>query len=64
MDEVGEYLTAGVRIVWVIDPRKRKAAVYRSLTDVREIGENEALDGEDVLPGFACKLATVLDPER
>ena len=63
LDKVGEYLTAGVRMVWVIDPRQRKAAAHRSLTDIRELNESEALDGEDVLPGFSCKLATILDPE-
>jgi hypothetical protein len=34
LDKVGEYLEAGVRLVWVIDPRKAKAVVYRSLSDV------------------------------
>jgi hypothetical protein len=28
---------------------------------VTVIGPDGALDGEDVLPGFACALATVLD---
>jgi hypothetical protein len=30
------------------------------LTDVREIGEDDALDGEDVVPGFRCRLGDVL----
>jgi hypothetical protein len=38
MDKVGEYLEAGVRLVWVIDPKKERAVVYRSLSDVRELG--------------------------
>jgi Uma2 family endonuclease len=60
LDKVGEYLGAGVRLVWVIDPRKRRAAVHRTLTDVREISETGALDGMDVLPGFSCPLAEIL----
>jgi hypothetical protein len=44
----------------VIDPEKRTAAVYRSVTDVRVIGETGLLDGEDVVPGFACPLKDVL----
>ena len=40
----------------MIDPEERTAAAYRSLTDVRTIGEKELLDGEDVVPGFACPL--------
>jgi Uma2 family endonuclease len=55
-EKVGEYLDAGTRLVWVIDPEKRTAAVYRSATDVRTLGETDALDGEDVVPGFVCQL--------
>lgn len=60
LQKVGEYLDAGTRLVWVIDPEKRTAAAYRSLTGVRVIGESDALDGEDVLPGFSCPLKDVL----
>ena len=60
LEKVGESLDAGARLVWVIDPEKRTAVVYRSLTDVRVIGEADALDGEDVIPGFACPLKDVL----
>jgi Uma2 family endonuclease len=59
LDKVGEYLQAGVRVVWVIDPRRRHAAVYRSITAVREIAADGVLDGEDVLPGFRCPLAGI-----
>lgn len=55
-----EYLQAGVRLVWVIDPNSRSATAYRSLTEVRHVAAGEALDGEDVLPGFTCLLCDVL----
>lgn len=57
LDKVGEYLDAGVRLVWVIDPEARTAAVYRSLTQVRQIQGDGLLEGEDAVPGFACPLA-------
>lgn len=56
-DKVAEYLEAGVRLVWVIDPESRTAAAYRSLTRVRTVAERDALDGEDVLPGLRLPLA-------
>jgi Uma2 family endonuclease len=59
-EKVDEYLHAGTRLVWVIDPESRTAAIHRSLSDVRSIGETDVLDGEDVLPGFACPLKDVL----
>jgi Uma2 family endonuclease len=60
LDKVGEYLAAGVRLVWVIDPANRRATAYWSLTDVREILETGSLEGEDVVAGFSCPLAEVL----
>jgi Uma2 family endonuclease len=60
LDTVGEYLAAGVRLVWVIDPARRSAAAYRSPTDVREIGPGGRLDGDDVLAGFVCSLSEIV----
>ena len=60
LDKVGEYLEAGVRLIWVIDPKKQCAVVYRSLSDVQELGPESVLDGEDVLPGFRCALREIL----
>ncbi len=60
LEKVGEYLDNGTRLVWVIDPGKRTAVVYRSLTDVRVIGEADMLEGQDVVPGFVCPLKDVL----
>ncbi|HET7745705.1 MAG TPA: Uma2 family endonuclease [Vicinamibacteria bacterium] len=61
LDKVGEYLDAGVRLVWVIDPAKRQAAVYRTATEVRYVDDSGTLEGEDVLPGFRCALSGILD---
>jgi Uma2 family endonuclease len=59
LDKVGEYLSAGVRLVWVIDPAARTATAYRSPTDVRNLRVDDALEGEDVLPGFRCVLSEI-----
>jgi Uma2 family endonuclease len=51
-----EYFEAGVRLVWFVDPRTRSTRVY---TDPRRsvlIGEEQALDGGAVLPGFTLPL--------
>jgi hypothetical protein len=60
VEKVGEYLDAGTRVVWVIDPEKRTAALYRRMTDLRVIGEADTLEGEDVATGFVCPLANIL----
>lgn len=61
LDKVGEYLQAGVHLVWVIDPKRQGAAAYRSMTDVRRLGPDDALDGEDVVLGFRCAVAEIID---
>lgn len=60
LEKVGEYFDAGTRLVWVIDPERRTAAAYRSLTDVHAIATDGSLDGEEVVPGFSCRLKDLL----
>jgi len=60
LDKVGEYLGSGVRLVWVIDPAKGTAILYRSPTDIRSIDASGILDGDEVVPGFTCPLAAIL----
>jgi Uma2 family endonuclease len=55
--KVADYIAAGTRLVWVIDPESRSATVYRSLLSPRDIEENGTLDGEDVLPGLRIELS-------
>ena len=56
LDKVGEYLEAGVSLVWVIDPDTRSAAAHRSPASVEDVGPDGDLDGADVLAGFRCPL--------
>jgi Uma2 family endonuclease len=58
--KVGDWLEAGVRLVWVIDPERRLARIYRQDGTESLLGAAEALNGEDVLPGFACPLPQIL----
>jgi Uma2 family endonuclease len=57
--KVDEYLQAGTPLVWVVDPPTRTARVHRADGTVTDIHENGELEGEDVLPGFRCRLADV-----
>lgn len=51
-----DYFTAGVRLVWQIDPAVRTAQVYSSPDAVTTLGEVGTLDGGVVLPGFSLPL--------
>lgn len=58
--KIGDWLEAGARLVWVIDPDRRIARVYRQDGTEHQLVETDQLLGEDVLPGFSCSLASVL----
>ena len=59
--KVADWLAAGTTIVWVLDPERREARVYRQDGSLSVFGSDGSLDGEDVLPGFTCPLKDVLD---
>src|SRR5215210_1094769 len=52
----GEYFRAGVRLAWFIDPVERTAEVYTAPDQSTAIGQDGALDGGNVLPGFVLPL--------
>ena len=58
--KVGDWLSADCRLVWVVDPERRVARVYRADGSETIVTADGSLDGEDVLPGFDCPLATIL----
>jgi Uma2 family endonuclease len=51
-----EYFDAGVRLVWLVNPRKRTVSVYTSFESVTVLSERSTLTGGDVLPGFKLPL--------
>ncbi|MEQ1746791.1 MAG: Uma2 family endonuclease [Saprospiraceae bacterium] len=56
------WMANGVRLAWLIDPRNRKAWVYRAGAPVEEVPDFSAsLSGEDVLPGFSLALSELLE---
>jgi Uma2 family endonuclease len=55
--KIGEYLDAGVVVVWLIAPALRKVFGYRSLTEVRQFQPGELLEDPEVLPGFSLAVA-------
>lgn len=56
-----EYLRAGVRLVWVVFPENRTVHVSRQAGQPAELNPDDELTGEDVLPGFACRVAELFE---
>jgi len=58
-DKMREYLERGVRLVWIVEPAKRRVTVFRSPDDKYVLDDKATLTGDEVLPGFACKVADI-----
>jgi len=58
--KVADWLKAGTRLVWVVDPVREHARVYRADGTEALVAMGESLEGEDVVPGFSCVFDDVL----
>lgn len=58
--KVAQWLEAGTLLIWVIDPQRAEARVYRADGSLTVVTQDALLRGEAVLPGFSCPLADVL----
>ena len=54
--KMGEYITNGARLGWLIDPQEKRAYVYRSQAQVETLVDPESLAGSPVLTGFVLDL--------
>ena len=59
LTKVQDYLQAGTRLVWVFHPRTKTVTIYRANGEVQLLQEQEELSGEEVLPGFHCRVSEV-----
>lgn len=58
-DKVKAWLDAGSAMVWVVNPKWRSVTVYRSAADIKMLTEHDELSGQDVVPGFRCRLREI-----
>jgi Uma2 family endonuclease len=56
-EKIGEYLDAGVALVWIINPRWRTVVVYRSNEQPEMVNARQELTAEPHLPGFRVRVA-------
>ncbi len=57
--KVGDWLSAGTALVWVVDPPRESVVVYRADGSVAVLTLADALSGDDLLPEFVLPLATL-----
>jgi Uma2 family endonuclease len=63
-EKLEDYRKAGVPLVWVINPNSRIVWVLRGDGSVSHLSEDQELSGEDVIPGFRCRIREILPPRE
>ena len=58
-DKVKEFLEAGTRIVWVINPRRKSITIFRGDNSITALRTADTLSGEDVIPGFSLPVSEI-----
>lgn len=56
-EKLTEWLAAGVKVVWLVQPITRTVRVHRADGGYSFLRESDTLTGDDVLPGFTCPVA-------
>ena len=59
-EKMKEYISQGVKLGWLIDPRTGTVEIYRPGRLVETLNKPATLSGEDVLPGFVLDLKGIL----
>ncbi len=60
--KVLSHLESGAHFVYVVYPKVRRVRVYRRDRSGVTLQENDELSGENVLPGFRCRVGDLFLP--
>jgi Uma2 family endonuclease len=63
-EKIEEYLEAGVKLVWIVNPKKRTITIYQPNIEPQILTEADTLDGRDVVPGFQYVLKRLFSTSR
>ena len=56
-----DFLEVNVRLAWLVSPDESSIRVFRPNGKVSQLGRGDSLTGEDVIPGFHCRVADIFD---
>jgi len=57
-EKIDEYLTKGIRLIWIVEPLKKWVEVYAG-QHYEKLTPTDILKGEDVFPGLEIQLSEV-----
>ena len=60
-EKMQEYMDAGIKLAWLIDPKTRRVEIYRQGKEVEILDSPKTLSGEDILPGFILDMKFIFN---
>ncbi|MBW4681105.1 MAG: Uma2 family endonuclease [Microcoleus vaginatus WJT46-NPBG5] len=60
-EKMQEYVSNGLRLGWLINPKTRQVEIYRQNREVEVLESPATLSGEDVLPAFILDLQAIFE---
>ncbi len=58
-EKIADYFSAGIPLVWVVNPATRSVRVHRRDGTISDLAETDELTGENVIPGFRCRVSEI-----
>lgn len=58
-EKLDEYLTAGISLVWIVNPDRRTIRAFRQDGTHRLFHANEVIENESALPGFRLTVGDI-----
>jgi Uma2 family endonuclease len=58
-EKITSWLTAGVTLVWLLNPKQRTLHVYCAKRPTQTLGPEDMLDGQEVIPGFRISVSEI-----
>lgn len=61
-NKMNEYVRAGVRLGWLIDPQIETVTIYHGDTSPETLNRPDVVEADTVVPGFVLPMARIWDP--
>ena len=58
-EKAASWLSAGTRVVWVVDPRRESVTIHEPGVPPRRLAMPDVLDGAPLFPAFRLPLADI-----
>ena len=60
--KISLWLRSGAKQVWIVEPKHRTVAIYRSESDTTTFSGSDYLESQDLFPGFRLSLDRIFGP--